>query len=70
MTDKDGSSLDAEVAQLRRQYAEAMERANQAIALASAANMRLDGMAGTVARLESRIDSLRAESRTITEIVG
>jgi hypothetical protein len=63
-------SLDAEVAKLRRQYAEALEYGHQAIALASAANVRIDGLAAVVERLSARIDALRAESRTITEIVG
>jgi len=55
---------------LRRQVAEVLGLAHQAIALASAANVRMDGLAAVVAKLETRIDSLKAESRTITEIVG
>jgi len=55
---------------LLRQVAEVLGLAHQAIALATAANVRMDGLAAVVAKLETRIDSLKAESRTITEIVG
>ncbi len=60
----------AVLAALRRQLADAVSYAHQAIALASAANVRLDALAKVVERLESRINNLKAESRTITDITG
>jgi hypothetical protein len=62
--------LEAELAKLRREFIEAVELAHQAIAMASAANVRVDGLAGMVANLEQRIRLLRVESKTISEIVG
>ena len=55
---------------LTRQLEEAKELAHQAIALASAANVRVDGLAGVVANLEQRIRQLKVESKTISEIIG
>jgi polysaccharide deacetylase 2 family uncharacterized protein YibQ len=68
MTEQD--SLVGELARVRRQLTESMELANQAIAMASAANVRVDGLASMVATLEQRIRLLRVESKTISEIVG
>jgi hypothetical protein len=55
---------------LRRQMTEIQELAHQAIALASAANVRTDGLAAAVANLEQRIRHLRVESKTISELLG
>jgi hypothetical protein len=63
-------SLGNELAILRRQLAESVEFAHQAIAMASAANVRIDAMGALVASLERRIQALRVESKTISEIVG
>jgi hypothetical protein len=56
--------------QLRREMEDSKELSHQAIALASAANVRVDALAGMVASLEQRIRSLRVESKTISELVG
>jgi hypothetical protein len=62
--------LEQEIALLKRQMAEITEQYHQAIALASAANVRVDGLAAAVAKLEARIDGLRVETKAISEIVG
>jgi hypothetical protein len=61
---------ETELSLLRRQMTEIQELAHQAIALASAANVRTDGLAAAVANIEQRIRQLRVESKTISEIVG
>jgi hypothetical protein len=61
---------ETELSLLRRQMTEIQELAHQAIALASAANVRTDGLAAAVANIEQRIRHLRVESKTISEIVG
>lgn len=55
---------------LTRQLDELKELAHQAIAMASAANVRVDGLAQAVASIEQRIRQLRVESKTISELIG
>lgn len=61
---------DPDLSLLQRQMTELRDLADQAIALASAANVRVDGLAAAVAKLEKRITDLRVETKAISEIVG
>jgi hypothetical protein len=63
------TELLAAINQLRREMEETKSTSNQAIALAAAANVRIDALAVMVANLEQRIRSLRVESKTISELV-
>lgn len=62
--------MNDEINLLRRKLAEVEECAQQAMSIASAANLRVTELREALERLTDRIDRLRVEVKAIAEITG